>query len=59
MACDISQTHPDNALYVDDRLMFVEVARKFGLRSLHYKDLDSAKAYISTLSFHNAEDFKK
>jgi putative hydrolase of the HAD superfamily len=51
MACDISQTRPDEALYVDDRLMFVEVARSYGIPALHYESLSAAKDYISTLTF--------
>jgi len=52
MACDISQTKPENGLYIDDRLMFVEVARADGMHALHFQGLDHAKAYINTLSFH-------
>ena len=51
MACDISQTRPDEALYVDDRLMFVEVARSYGIPALHYESLSAAKDYISKLTF--------
>src|SRR6185312_12121040 len=49
MACDISHTHVDHALFIDDRLMFVQVARSFGLKGLHYTGLDSAKKYFSEL----------
>jgi putative hydrolase of the HAD superfamily len=59
MACDISQTQPEHVLYIDDRLMFVEVARSCDIRALHFQGLDAAKAYINTISFHNADDFKK
>lgn len=55
MACDISQTHPDHALYIDDRLMFVEVARAFGIEAIHFKDLDTVKEQIKKFSFHKAE----
>ena len=51
MACDISQTKPGEALYIDDRLMFVEVAAAYGLHTLHYKDLESAKEYMNTVVF--------
>ena len=52
MACDISQTKPEEGLYVDDRLMFVEVARSYGIPSLHFEDLEKAKTYISKLTFY-------
>ena len=59
MACDISQTRPENALYIDDRLMFVEVAHSYNIRALHFQELDAAKEEIKGLLFHNADDFKK
>jgi len=52
MACDVSQTPPEHALYVDDRLMFVEVARKYGIQALHYQGLEMAKEFIKTCTFH-------
>jgi len=58
IACDISQIPPEHALYIDDRLMFVEVAQSYGIQAMHYEGLDSAKAYISTLSFHTSENLK-
>ena len=58
MACDISQTKPEEALYVDDRDMFVEVAQAYGIPALHYTGLEEAKKYIETLSFHTPEKLK-
>lgn len=51
MACGISQTKPHHAIHIDDRLMFVEVARSVGVQGLHYKGLEAAKEEIKTLSF--------
>jgi putative hydrolase of the HAD superfamily len=48
MACDISQTKPDHSVYIDDRLMFVDVARSLGMHGLHYKELAQAKSYLET-----------
>ena len=56
MACDISQTKPEHGLYIDDRLMFAEIARGYGIHALHFQDLDQAKEYISKLSFHTSPD---
>ena len=58
MACDISQTKPENGLYIDDRLMFVEVARADGMHALHFQGLDQAKEYINKLSFHTPSQTK-
>lgn len=52
MACDISHTLPGNALYIDDTLLLVEVAASFGIQTLHFQGLDSAKEFIKTCKFH-------
>jgi putative hydrolase of the HAD superfamily len=36
MALDIAHTSPAGTLYIDDRLLFVEVARGLGLESIHH-----------------------
>jgi len=43
MAIDISQTEPKNSIYVDDRLMFVDIAKSLGMNGIHYKGLPGAK----------------
>jgi len=50
MACDVSHTHPRNALYVDDSLMLIDVGRSFGLQTLHFRGLDPAKEYFHTIN---------
>jgi len=52
MACDISHTLPEHALYVDDTLLLVEVAASIGLQTLHFQGLDSAKEFIKTCKFY-------
>jgi putative hydrolase of the HAD superfamily len=49
MACDVSQTLPEQALYVDDQLMYIEMARSLGIPSLHYQSLKQAKEYFDGL----------
>lgn len=56
MACDISQTTPQHVLYIDDRLMFVEVARSYGIKSLHFQGLDMAKKFINNCIFYKQEE---
>ncbi len=43
VACDVSCTSPEQALCIDDRLMFIQVAKSIGIRGLHFQGLDSAK----------------
>ena len=51
MACGIAQVSPPNILYVDDRLLFVEVARSMGINSYHFQRLDDAKLFIEAIKF--------
>jgi len=51
MACGIAHVSPPCILYVDDRLLFVEVARSFGINGYHFQGLEAAKQYIQSLRF--------
>ena len=51
MACDIAHAAPHETIHIDDRLMFVEVARTIGLHGLHHVDLPSTKEKIAKLNF--------
>jgi putative hydrolase of the HAD superfamily len=54
IACDIAHTTPEQTLMIDDRLMFVEVARSVGLHALQFTSLESIKEKISHVNFlHN------
>ncbi|HMG83283.1 MAG TPA: HAD-IA family hydrolase [Ferruginibacter sp.] len=50
-ACDIAHTTPQEALMIDDRLMFVEVARTIGLHALQFTGLESIKEKLSHVNF--------
>jgi putative hydrolase of the HAD superfamily len=43
MAIDISQTVPEHSVYIDDRLMFVEVAQSLGMQGVHHQGLSTTK----------------
>ncbi len=49
LALDISQTPPQEAVYVEDRLMFVEVARRLGIRSIQHSDYKSTLGSLGKL----------
>lgn len=51
MACDISHTLPSQALCIDDRYMFIQVARSVGIRGIHFRDIDSFKKQIEKVEF--------
>ena len=44
IAMDIASVEPAEVVYLDDRPMFVEVARSLGIRSLHHQSYDAAPA---------------
>lgn len=46
MAIDISQASPEASIYIDDRMMFVEIARTFGMHGIQHKNLEETKKKI-------------
>lgn len=49
MALDTAQARPGESVYIDDRLPFIEIAAKIGIRTLHYQSLDSAREYFKNI----------
>jgi putative hydrolase of the HAD superfamily len=49
LALDIAQVPPERALYIDDRLMFAEVAQGLGIRSIYHESLDQTRAALAEL----------
>jgi putative hydrolase of the HAD superfamily len=41
VALDIAQVPRENLLYIEDRMLFVQVASKQGLRGIHHIDAES------------------
>jgi putative hydrolase of the HAD superfamily len=49
MAIDIAQALPEESLYIDDTLLFVEVMRGLGMNAIHYQGLEDAKIQLKEL----------
>jgi putative hydrolase of the HAD superfamily len=49
MALDISQAVPEESIYIDDRPMFVEVARGLGLNGIYHTSPDSTRDTLSEM----------
>ncbi len=49
VALDTAQADPEEAVYIDDRAMFAEVARGLGLHALHHTDLASTRLKLAEL----------
>jgi putative hydrolase of the HAD superfamily len=47
IALDIALVEPDNVVFVDDRLLFVQIAQGMGIRAIHHTDVSRTKAILS------------
>ena len=51
LACDVSQTLPENALYIDDGKLLIEIANSMGFQTLHFQSLQRTKKMIKNHLF--------
>jgi putative hydrolase of the HAD superfamily len=49
LALDIAQVPPERAVYVEDRLMFVEVAQDLGIRSVHHESMEKTLGALASM----------
>ncbi|MGE5531413.1 MAG: HAD family hydrolase [Bacteroidota bacterium] len=49
IAIDVAQASLSESVYLEDREMFVEVAREFGLRAVRHVDLESTRAALAEI----------
>jgi putative hydrolase of the HAD superfamily len=49
MALDVAQVSPEQVVYVDDRAMFVQVARGLGMHCIHHTNYASTKQALASL----------
>jgi len=49
MAIDMAQTPPGQTVYLDDRPLFVEVARGLGLRAVHHTNYEETRAALGAM----------
>jgi putative hydrolase of the HAD superfamily len=49
LALDCAQVQPDQAVYIDDRAMFVEVACRLGLHCLHHVNYEITRGSLEAL----------
>lgn len=47
MALDIAQVPPEQVIYLEDRVMFVDVARSHGLRAIHHTSYETTRAALT------------
>jgi len=46
LAIDISHSKPENSIYIDDRLMFVQIAKSLGMIGIHHNKLAITKKQL-------------
>lgn len=51
LACNLAQIQPQQAVMIDDRMMFVQVASSIGLNYVHFDSLESVKEKVKTIDF--------
>jgi putative hydrolase of the HAD superfamily len=49
IALDITQVRPENVAYLDDRALYVEVARGLRIHGIHHTDIETTKAALAAL----------
>jgi putative hydrolase of the HAD superfamily len=48
LAIDISQVPANQIIYIDDQLMFIQLAENFGIHTIHHTDYESTKAKLAS-----------
>jgi putative hydrolase of the HAD superfamily len=51
MACDISFTDPKHALFIDDRIIHVQIAQSLGINAIQFKNIVSVKKQLKSYGF--------
>ncbi|HSB34760.1 MAG TPA: HAD family phosphatase [Nitrospirota bacterium] len=51
-ALDVVQASPSQVLYLDDRAMFVDVARGLGINGIHHKSYETTKAAMEAFGLY-------
>jgi putative hydrolase of the HAD superfamily len=49
LALDLSQSTPEETLYLDDRALYTQVAQTLGIQVLHHVDYAATKQFFTTL----------
>ncbi|HEY3931079.1 MAG TPA: HAD family phosphatase [Verrucomicrobiae bacterium] len=58
MALDIAQVPPSRVVYIDDRPMFVQIAKSLGIHGIHHTDYKSTRAKLAAFGLSITETEK-
>lgn len=51
MALDMAQVKPQEALYIDDRQVYIEFAAQLGINTIHHTDVESTRKQLQQFGF--------
>jgi len=55
LALDLAQTAPERAVFIDNTQMFVQIAERLGMRSIHHVDCESTRAKLTALGLQTSD----
>jgi putative hydrolase of the HAD superfamily len=58
IALDISQARPESVAYIDDRLLFIEVAGSLGIHGVLHTDLATTRDQLAKLGLNSEKIIK-
>lgn len=59
LALDVAAAKPEQVVYIDDRAMFVDVARGLGIRGIHHTGMRATRALLTGFGLGLGEDAAK
>ena len=55
IALDLAQVQPEHVAYIEDRPMFIEIARSLGMRAIHHTGVAETRAALAGMGLTDAE----
>ena len=53
LALDLTQTAPDRSVFIDNTPMFVQIAERLGMQTVHHVDYESTREKLNSLGLQN------
>lgn len=53
LALDLAQTAPDRSVFIDNTPMFVQIAERLGMQTVHHVDYESTREKLNSLGLQN------
>ena len=56
LALNLAQVSPEQSIYIDDRLMFVDIAAELGFTAIQHTSLEKTTQRLSELGLNTTEE---